>query len=181
MQLLRLRGDRLAVKTVTGSFYEFDVNTLELDEKCCLEPQSFLLQSEHIPNGCLIGNKSSLSLYDSRKGRPQQLLSLNDNITCWKLHRDKIIAVGKHLWIGSHNRMEKLHTLPEGIQVDSIVEYYSSYLLSSRSCQNVLLYESDLNIMGKVQHAQHQLSLFSLKNRLVCGHPNGTMDLCILK
>ena len=78
--------------------------------------------------------------------------------------------------------MELVHTLPEDSQINSIVDYYSSYLLCSKSPnQDVLLYESDLNIMSRVQNTHSQLSLFSLKNRIVCGYSDGAMDLCILR
>lgn len=112
----------------------------------------------------------------------QQLITVSDNITCWKMYKDRIVAVGKSLWVGSHNRMERMHTLPGEFEASSIVDYYSSYILCPREpSQRMLLYESDLNIMGRIECSESQMSLFSIKNRLMLGHSDGRLDFCILR
>jgi hypothetical protein len=98
--------------------------------------------------------------------------------------RDKLVAVGKHLWIGNQNRgnMERIYTPYPKVEVASVVEYYSSYLLCPKNnYDDITLYEYDLQTTSRIETGDKQLSLFSIKNRLICGLPDGRLDFCILK
>lgn len=78
--------------------------------------------------------------------------------------------------------MELKYAIPEDYQISSIAEYYDSLLLCPRlSSDAVLIYEESLNMLGKVRHPYQQLSVFGLKNRLVCGYSDGIMQFCILR